>query len=1215
MLDLTRRVKASDELVSSLQLRLESKKYEVESFRDEFEPMKLHIEAQAIQIVELERMLLERTGAAEVAEAELSDRLAQIDAKDAQLCEMQQLCDSKDADSREAIERLNGELSCLTQLQEAATAKDEAALATQVHMAEEAEGLRSTVHSLNHASAALQQELDAARAQIEELRAKDAVQLAQQAEAAAHIGSLERSIQEHEGLMHAKNAAAMQLQQETKSLKAENNELRRSMQSMNQASTALQQELVSALGQLDATRAQMEQLMGAVQAKDELLRAKDSALAERQAEAAAQVEVLQRAIRESEASLAQRAEPRGAPDPPELSALVDRQDAELKESRAKVELLEQRVEALKEGATRAMVVAVAEQKAEAETLQQIEIEAKNEEIRDLRRQLASCSKVEQETDEIQEKLQVSLFETQEKKADLQCKLASLQNAYGLRESELSLSNARVLNLQAELEAALQAAESSSVQIAKFEMQIRSLDEATTAETTLWRTRALSAMEFLEAQASSQEGPKLLASSTVAEMEAERRQLKSSVVELERHASLMTERLCAAEKLLNEERACRAQIQSEQLEAITDAKNRLQLSELQCSQLRVDVDAYKAALAKLPLLLTWPSEQQVAVVEADSLQLKQALESSKLAIEFYDAKVLQCERQLEALAAFHSETEQAAVAEIRSLRSAISAQKVSILDLTSQVSAQAIQATLHKTMSSISNSQPRASADARSELEQVFDEIDANHDGHLSRAELIHAVRESQSIADLLGLPRHIRQEDGTRDMFETIFRQLDTNDDKMVSKAEFIHFFEKHRTRESHSNTQAGAAASPMRRPTDATANRTADLTAQHAHTGIHPCPDTEAFDSCADQDGAWQQVLAAATLKAALESQWCVARELDNARHEAAAKDASMRAMQAKLDDMALTIELNDGPLEAARDERVDSLWSRVVELESQLESSHFQLKALSTAGINEQLEMAHEEITGLRAEIQRLQAVSLPEDTLGAAAPTANAASDGTDLDVASAASAIQSLRSELSEAKKNAMEQNEQWVREVEFLKFELEASWKNNEAAWRDRHSTSVHTPLSDFSKQLSALQLIRTEIDAARVKLLSPPSICSSHSLLRLPCARFDLWLTFRYTPSAPCVSSPSTLRGRPSLGPHSSGRTSRKVRLRQTSQNAAIWAELPSAMRTHVLQAPRGGTSNQRLCMVSTQTRHSRRWRTNGGSSTGRSPASSAASMQTTTTR
>ena len=69
--------------------------------------------------------------------------------------------------------------------------------------------------------------------------------------------------------------------------------------------------------------------------------------------------------------------------------------------------------------------------------------------------------------------------------------------------------------------------------------------------------------------------------------------------------------------------------------------------------------------------------------------------------------------------------------------------------------------------------------------QVFDMIDRDHNGLLTRAEIIVGVRKNPELRHLLGLPDHIRQEDGSRDLFEQVFQHIDLDDSKAVSLAEF----------------------------------------------------------------------------------------------------------------------------------------------------------------------------------------------------------------------------------------------------------------------------------------------------------------------------------------------------------------------------------------------------------------------------------------------
>jgi Ca2+-binding EF-hand superfamily protein len=54
-------------------------------------------------------------------------------------------------------------------------------------------------------------------------------------------------------------------------------------------------------------------------------------------------------------------------------------------------------------------------------------------------------------------------------------------------------------------------------------------------------------------------------------------------------------------------------------------------------------------------------------------------------------------------------------------------------------------------------------------DEIFDRIDKNHDNQITAAELILALREDATLGSYLCLPEHIRQEDGTREVFEEVF--------------------------------------------------------------------------------------------------------------------------------------------------------------------------------------------------------------------------------------------------------------------------------------------------------------------------------------------------------------------------------------------------------------------------------------------------------------
>ena len=75
---------------------------------------------------------------------------------------------------------------------------------------------------------------------------------------------------------------------------------------------------------------------------------------------------------------------------------------------------------------------------------------------------------------------------------------------------------------------------------------------------------------------------------------------------------------------------------------------------------------------------------------------------------------------------------------------------------------------------------------------VFQMIDKNNDRELTRIEVIKALRESVVVRLLLQLPQHIRQEDGSRELFETAFQMIDSDGSSEISLSEFETYFSPH---------------------------------------------------------------------------------------------------------------------------------------------------------------------------------------------------------------------------------------------------------------------------------------------------------------------------------------------------------------------------------------------------------------------------------------
>ena len=79
--------------------------------------------------------------------------------------------------------------------------------------------------------------------------------------------------------------------------------------------------------------------------------------------------------------------------------------------------------------------------------------------------------------------------------------------------------------------------------------------------------------------------------------------------------------------------------------------------------------------------------------------------------------------------------------------------------------------------------------SEAQLRALFDTIDKDGSGEINKRELIIALRKDASVCEALGLPAHIRQEDGTREMFERVFQSIDQSSDNLISWSEFLGHF------------------------------------------------------------------------------------------------------------------------------------------------------------------------------------------------------------------------------------------------------------------------------------------------------------------------------------------------------------------------------------------------------------------------------------------
>ena len=71
------------------------------------------------------------------------------------------------------------------------------------------------------------------------------------------------------------------------------------------------------------------------------------------------------------------------------------------------------------------------------------------------------------------------------------------------------------------------------------------------------------------------------------------------------------------------------------------------------------------------------------------------------------------------------------------------------------------------------------------IDHLFEQLDKDKNGTLSRIEVIKSLRSNEEVQALLRLPGRIRQEDGTRDAFESVFQAIDRDDSKSISRAEW----------------------------------------------------------------------------------------------------------------------------------------------------------------------------------------------------------------------------------------------------------------------------------------------------------------------------------------------------------------------------------------------------------------------------------------------
>ena len=73
----------------------------------------------------------------------------------------------------------------------------------------------------------------------------------------------------------------------------------------------------------------------------------------------------------------------------------------------------------------------------------------------------------------------------------------------------------------------------------------------------------------------------------------------------------------------------------------------------------------------------------------------------------------------------------------------------------------------------------------SRLRAVFDHVDKDGSGDINVREMIIGLRHDHDLCNMLHLPSHVRQEDGTRDAFERVFQEMDDDHTRVITFDQF----------------------------------------------------------------------------------------------------------------------------------------------------------------------------------------------------------------------------------------------------------------------------------------------------------------------------------------------------------------------------------------------------------------------------------------------
>eukprot|EP01063_Lacrimia_lanifica_P028973 TRINITY_DN4343_c0_g1_i1.p1 TRINITY_DN4343_c0_g1~~TRINITY_DN4343_c0_g1_i1.p1 ORF type:complete len:152 (+),score=53.38 TRINITY_DN4343_c0_g1_i1:152-607(+) len=85
------------------------------------------------------------------------------------------------------------------------------------------------------------------------------------------------------------------------------------------------------------------------------------------------------------------------------------------------------------------------------------------------------------------------------------------------------------------------------------------------------------------------------------------------------------------------------------------------------------------------------------------------------------------------------------------------------------------------------------AEEEASLRRMFDKLDRNGNGVVSRGEVIRALREDEEVRTFLHLPAQIRQESAEHTEFERTFQRMDADNDRDITWEEFRSAFTQRR--------------------------------------------------------------------------------------------------------------------------------------------------------------------------------------------------------------------------------------------------------------------------------------------------------------------------------------------------------------------------------------------------------------------------------------